>query len=283
MKKLIAGLLTGCLCWMLAACSILPEPIRPTHPPEPSETEEVTVPEETMEEATEETVEMTEATVPESTGGISPTEPLSNNTSKVYSRFPYIISVNDPNKPIYSGPGYDYSYEGTVEVAALYTIMEERTDAYGNVWGRLKSGAGWIVLNEYFTPYLIYVSNPDKPIYSGPGYDYSYEGTVEVAAQYTIVQEQYDSQGNLWGRLKSGAGWISLSEKPISRTPYLEEICWSEEPIYSGPGYGYSYVGTVEEAGVYTIVEEKYDGAGDLWGRLKSGVGWVNLSHIRYG
>ena len=219
MKKLIAGLLTGCLCWMLAACSILPEPIRPTHPPEPSETEEVTVPEETMEETTGETVEVTEATVPESTGGISPTEPLSNNTSKVYSRFPYIINVNDPNKPIYSGPGYDYSYEGT----------------------------------------------------------------VEVAAQYTIVQEQYDSQGNLWGRLKSGAGWISLNEKPISRTPYLEEIWWSEEPIYSGPGYGYSYVGTVEEAGVYTIVEEKYDGAGDLWGRLKSGVGWVNLTHIRYG
>ena len=141
-----------------------------------------------------------------------PTEPLqTSKPTQQQSRFPYIIYVDDPNKPIYGGPGYNYSFEGTVEIAALYTIMEERTDSYGNLWGRLKSGAGWIVLNEGFEPYLVYVDDPDWPIYSGPGFGYSCVGTVEIAAQYTIVEERYDYAGNLWGRLKSGAGWIYLS------------------------------------------------------------------------
>ena len=29
---------------------------------------------------------------------------------------------------------------------------------------------------------------------------------------YTIVEEQADEEGNLWGKLKSGVGWICLSE-----------------------------------------------------------------------
>ncbi len=38
------------------------------------------------------------------------------------------------------------------------------------------------------------------------------------------------------------------------------------------------------ETGIYTIVAEEYDAAGNLWGKLKSGVGWVlldivNISH----
>lgn len=211
MKKLILGLLTGCLCWMLAGCALLPIPEFLTTPPEPSEIVEPTEsPETTAPTEPEQTEPMTEATQPTETESISPTEPIATKAPAEPSRFPYIIKVNDPNTPIYSGPGYGYSYEGTVKIAALYTIMEERTDSYGNLWGRLKSGAGWIVLNEGFQPYLVYISNPDYPIYKGPGYEYACVGTVEIAAQYTIVEERYDSWGNLWGRLKSGAGWIAL-------------------------------------------------------------------------
>lgn len=212
MKKLILGLLTGCLCWMLAGCTLFPIPEFLTQPPEPSETAVPAQPSETVEiTEPEPTEEVTEATEPVRTEAISPTEPIATKAPSTPSRFPYIIKVNDPNTPIYSGPGYGYSYEGTVKIAALYTIMEERTDSYGNIWGRLKSGAGWIVLNEGFQPYLVYISNPDYPIYKGPGYEYAYVGTVEIAAQYTIVEERYDPWGNLWGRLKSGAGWIALS------------------------------------------------------------------------
>ncbi len=58
------------------------------------------------------------------------------------------------------------------------------------------------------TPYLVKVSDPDLPIYSAPGGNKV--GTVQVAATYTIVEERL-LDGVLWGRLKSGAGWINLS------------------------------------------------------------------------
>lgn len=44
--------------------------------------------------------------------------------------------------------------------------------------------------------------------------------------------------------------------------------------IRSGAGDTYSVVGSVPYGGVYTIVEEKTNGA-QLWGKLKSGAGWI--------
>lgn len=53
--------------------------------------------------------------------------------------------------------------------------------------------------------------------------------------------------------------------------------------IYQGPGPEYAFVQAVGQDGVYTIVEEAWDAQGELWGRLKSGVGWVNLSSVQTG
>lgn len=68
----------------------------------------------------------------------------------------------------------------------------------------------------------------------------------------------------------------------IGRFPYLLEIPFADQSIFSGPSYDYSFVQTVEFAGIYTIMEEQMDGEGNLWGRLKSGVGWVDLTEIQY-
>lgn len=50
-------------------------------------------------------------------------------------------------------------------------------------------------------------------------------------------------------------------------------------PIYNGPSYDFDQVKAVGENGLYTITEEKLDG-NDLWGKLKSGIGWVHLDYI---
>ena len=63
--------------------------------------------------------------------------------------------------------------------------------------------------------------------------------------------------------------------------PYLQRVLRPDEMIFSGPSYDEFCVGTVREAGVYTIVEESDDGEGHLWGRLKSGAGWIDLTHVR--
>lgn len=60
--------------------------------------------------------------------------------------------------------------------------------------------------------YLQRIVRPDQSIYAGPGYDYGFVGVVEKTATYTIVEEQVDDEGILWGRLKSGIGWVDLTE-----------------------------------------------------------------------
>lgn len=68
---------------------------------------------------------------------------------------------------------------------------------------------------------------------------------------------------------------------PEGFVAYLETVYLADLPIFSGPSYDDSYSGIVEEAGVYTIVEEAWDNEGNLWGRLKSGAGWINLTDSR--
>ena len=65
-------------------------------------------------------------------------------------------------------------------------------------------------------------------------------------------------------------------------TPYRQRVTRPDEMIFSGPGYDEFCVGTVRKAGVYTIVEEVDDGEGHLWGRLKSGAGWIDLTQLQH-
>ena len=55
-------------------------------------------------------------------------------------------------------------------------------------------------------------------------------GAVGAVGTYTIVEEAEDADGNLWGKLKSGIGWINLqeanttSDAPIAAIPAEERL-----------------------------------------------------------
>lgn len=61
---------------------------------------------------------------------------------------------------------------------------------------------------------------------------------------------------------------------------FLQKINRIDQVIYEGPGYDYPQVGNLGKIGTYTITEEAGDESGNLWGRLKSGLGWVDLTQI---
>lgn len=63
--------------------------------------------------------------------------------------------------------------------------------------------------NAQFQPYLVRVTISDLYIRSGPGTDTDKRGFIKPGV-YTIVQESTGKGATLWGKLKSGAGWISL-------------------------------------------------------------------------
>ena len=61
-----------------------------------------------------------------------------------------------------------------------------------------------------FTPYMVRVNASSLNIRSGAGTNYSIVGVIKNKGVYTIVEESTDKSSNKWGKLKSGAGWISL-------------------------------------------------------------------------
>lgn len=103
-----------------------------------------------------------------------------------------------------------------------FTITEVNSDG----WGKLKSGAGWIYLKNAsyctigktvesskpatFTAYKVKVTADVLNIRKGAGTNYGTNGTIKDKGIYTIVAEADGQGATKWGKLKSGAGWISL-------------------------------------------------------------------------
>lgn len=59
----------------------------------------------------------------------------------------YITVTLAQGTPIYKTPSNNEFVE-FLSSGGKFTIVEERTDDYGNRWGRLKSGKGWVILSD---------------------------------------------------------------------------------------------------------------------------------------
>lgn len=127
-------------------------------------------------------------------------------------------------------------------------------------------------------------------IRKGPGTNYGTNGSITDKGTYTITEIQNGS----WGKLKSGAGWINIStsyctyagvasgganssgDSSVSGSCYKTgtyKVNVAELNIRKGPGTNYGTNGSIKDKGVYTITEIK----NGSWGKLKSGVGWINI------
>ena len=61
-----------------------------------------------------------------------------------------------------------------------------------------------------FAPYLVKVTTSVLNIRKGTGTNYGTNGSIRDMGVYTIVEEANGAGATKWGKLKSGAGWISL-------------------------------------------------------------------------
>ena len=140
--------------------------------------------------------------------------------SEDYPETPFEVQVIIDDLSIREKATKDSTFEGYTK-KGKFTITEVSGD-----WGKLKSGAGWIYIGEkeWCTilshvggtsankpaansgGYQVYVGIPDLCIRTGAGTNYSLTGKHTGIGTFTIVEEK-----NGWGRLKSGAGWISLA------------------------------------------------------------------------
>lgn len=160
-------------------------------------------------------------------GTTIPTEPAPSNPSPSNTSFPntpftvqvLITDLNYRSQPSMNGAVNGQTGKG------VFTITEVKDG-----WGKLKSGAGWIYLENASyvkvgnsvsssapvtespkVPYAVRVSIDDLNIRKGPGTNYAKTGKFTGKGVFTLVQESSGSGSTKgWGKLKSGAGWISL-------------------------------------------------------------------------
>jgi len=59
-------------------------------------------------------------------------------------------------------------------------------------------------------PYTVRVTANELNIRTGPGTNFGLNGSIKDKGVYTIIEEANGPGANKWGKLKSGAGWISL-------------------------------------------------------------------------
>lgn len=74
-----------------------------------------------------------------------------------------------------------------------------------------------LIAEDTFKPHVVKVTASELNIRSGPGTDYDVVGCIKDKGRYTIVEEK-TGEGSLngWGKLKSGAGWISMDYVEIN-------------------------------------------------------------------
>lgn len=136
-----------------------------------------------------------------------------------YPKTPFSVQVLVSDLNIRKAP--DGAVTGKYTGKGVFTITQVSGD-----WGELKSGAGWIYLknDEYVsigkssgnttvskpkTPYKVRITATDLNIRAGAGTNFASKGVIAPGV-YTITEEKDGKGATKWGKLKSGAGWISL-------------------------------------------------------------------------
>lgn len=116
-------------------------------------------------------------------------------------------TTTEPEKPISNDTLYRvqvgaYSVKANAE-AQLAKVKAAGFDAF------ITTKAGTAASTSVFCPYKVRVSIKDLNIRKGPGTNYASNGFCPVGV-YTIIEESNGAGATKWGKLKSGAGWISL-------------------------------------------------------------------------
>lgn len=132
--------------------------------------------------------------------------------------------------------------------------------------------------------YLVKITADCLNIRKGPGTNFGINGQITDHGTYTIVKESAGSGASMWGKLKSGAGWISLdyaertdgSSSGYTSNTYKLGLYVVNTPsglnVRSGPGTNYSIKKCYKNGTRF----DTYEINGD-WARTPSG--WVNLKY----
>ena len=74
---------------------------------------------------------------------------------------------------------------------------------------------------------------------------------------------------------------VKPTQTPAANTSYKVQIDIANLNIRKGPGTNYDKTGQFTGKGIFTIVQESKGKGATLWGKLKSGAGWISLDFAK--
>lgn len=140
---------------------------------------------------------------------------LSAGTKLTLKNTPLYVSSTTKNKSS-SKTGTFYVWSNAVVNGRIrITNKTSNVGVSGQVTGWIdvedaQSSAGASGGTSTFTSYLVKVTTSVLNIRKGAGTNYGTNGAIRDKGTYTIVAEADGQGASKWGKLKSGAGWISL-------------------------------------------------------------------------
>ena len=174
--------------------------------------------------------------------------PKPTQSSPTYYDYPpatyeVLRAINSYEKP-------DGKAKGKVAKGTKVTAIKEIRSNVNGVWLQLSDKSyiqaqSWTTVNvkkvadvpkpNYFKPYLVRVRIANLNIRAGAGTNHQSYGFIKPGV-YTIVEEKAGAGASKWGKLKSGAGWISLdyTEKDPSSPSTPEKLTPAKHKSRSG-------------------------------------------------
>ena len=209
---------------------------------------------------------------------------MKNRNIKASSKPVYYVRINNYHLPIYKDASYENPAHDYISDRGTYTIIER-----SGHWGKLKSGAGWINLDDadnFGNTYgreKAYISTEKDPltIRYAPLQDSKAQGYIPRGE--TVYVYYIDADGWYYVRYKDADGFIdkryvTLGKAPAKFESYKLEVNNYNLPVYKDSKYSSKIKTHIRDREVYTIVETDDSGK---WGKLLSGDGWINLIDAR--
>ncbi len=108
---------------------------------------------------------------------------------------------------------------------------------------------------------------------------------VKEASDIVLTKfEKPANQGDAVKNARATYGQVCFDKFAVIPTPvfqpYKVKVKASVLNYRKGPGTNYAIAGTIRDKGIYTIVEESTGKGATMWGKLKSGVGWISLDWV---
>ncbi len=167
---------------------------------------------------------------------------------------PYTIRL-EAGLPIYAEASYDVASNGVIERTTIYSIVEEKADGEGNVWGKLKSGAGWIDLDAMLeAPASVTISRADAALLNSGKYYEFIADNIEGMEKIAIRAKEPLKDVTLWDMELTETGMV------FGNTLYTQETLTSDKPLVVGvvfwgdmTTYGVSFTDSSGQKQQYTL------------------------------